>query len=69
VRAGRPRRGAPADRHLRDYTSAIEGINQIVGDVVAWDLRKDGHMVDDSAVEAATEKINEIWRQTDPSIR
>jgi hypothetical protein len=37
--------------------------------VVAWDLRKDGHMVDDSAVEAATEKINEIWRQTDPSIR
>jgi ferritin-like metal-binding protein YciE len=58
-----------AERHLRDYTSVIEGINQIIADVVAYDLRQDGIAVDDSAVAETTKKINEIWKQTEPAVR
>ena len=58
-----------AERHLRSYASAIEGINQIVADVVSWELRKDGHIINDQVIGEATQKLNSIWRETSPSIR
>jgi len=58
-----------AERHIRDYTSHIEGINQIIADVVAYDLKNDGIPVDDSIVKQTTEKVNQIWHQTEPSVR
>jgi len=58
-----------AERHIRDYTSAIEGINQIIADVVAYDLRNDGLNIDQSAVQETTEKLNNIWRETEPSVK
>ncbi len=59
---------ALAERHIRDYTALIEGINQIIADVVAYDLRRDGIPLDDSKVEQTTEAINKIWQQTEPAV-
>lgn len=58
-----------AERHIRDYTRQIEGINQVIPEIVAWDLRNDGIPVDDSVVKETTEKVNKIWQQTEPSVR
>ena len=58
-----------AERHLRDYTSHIEGINQIIADVVAYDLKNDGITLDDAVVQQTTDKVNQIWRETNPSVR
>lgn len=66
---GEPATAALCERHIRDYTSAIEGINMIVADVTAYELRKDGHVVQDAAIQETTQKLQQIWRQTDPSVR
>jgi ferritin-like metal-binding protein YciE len=56
-----------AERHHRAYTDAIQDINQIVLDVVAWELRKDGHTIDEKAMDSATEAMNQDWRSTAPA--
>lgn len=56
-----------AQRHLRDYAQATQKINQLMPEIVVWELRKDGHMVNDSATQQAVKTINEAWKETSPS--
>jgi len=56
-----------AERHHKAYTDAIQDINQIILDVVAWEMKKDGHTVDESAAKRATQTMNKDWKQTAPS--
>ena len=62
-----PKTAELAERHHRAYTDMVQDINQIVLDVVAWELRKDGHKVDEKAMDRATETMNQDWRSTAPS--
>jgi len=55
-----------ADRHLRAYAKAVQEINQLMPGLVAYELREDGHAVNDSAVEHCVEAINRAWRDTGP---
>ena len=57
---------ALAERHHRAYTDAIQDINQIILDVVAHELKKDGHRIDESAMDRATQTMNQDWKQTAP---
>jgi hypothetical protein len=57
-----------AERHHRAYTDMVQDINQIILDVVAWELRNDGHTVDEKAMDRATEAMNQDWRATAPSV-
>jgi len=56
-----------ADRHLRNYARSVQEINQVIADVVAWELREDGHTVDDEAVRHCTQAINDAWQDTGPN--
>jgi ferritin-like metal-binding protein YciE len=56
-----------AARYLRDYAQAVQQINQLIPGVVIWELRKDGHVVDDSAEEHSVKSLNAAWRETSPS--
>jgi ferritin-like metal-binding protein YciE len=56
-----------AERHLRGYAGAVQEINQLIANVVAWELRKEGHAMDDRMVGHATETLNRVWRETAPS--
>jgi len=64
---GFPKTAEIAERHHKAYTDMVQDINQIILDVVAWELRKDGHKVDEKAMDRATETMNEDWRATAPS--
>jgi len=64
---GFPQTAAMAERHHRAYTDMIQDINQIILDVVASELRKDGHKIDEQAMDRATETMNQDWRSTAPS--
>jgi ferritin-like metal-binding protein YciE len=64
---GFPTTAAIAERHHRAYTDAVQDINQIILDVVAWELRKDEHKIDEKAMDRATETMNKDWRDTAPS--
>lgn len=64
---GFPKTAELAERHHKAYTDMVQDINQIVLDVVAWELRKDGHKVDEKAMDRATETMNQDWRETAPS--
>jgi len=64
---GFPKTAELAERHHRAYTDMVQDINQIILDVVAWELRKDGHKVDEKAMDRATETMNQDWRATSPS--
>lgn len=55
-----------AERHHRAYTDAIQDINQIILDVVAHELKKDGHVVDEKAMDRALETMNQDWKETAP---
>ena len=55
-----------ADRHLRNYAKAVQEINQIMPDLVVYELREDGHAVNDEAVRHCVEAINDAWRDTGP---
>jgi ferritin-like metal-binding protein YciE len=55
-----------AERHHRAYTDAVQDINQIVLSIVAWELKKDGHTLDEKAMDTATETMNRDWQQTAP---
>jgi ferritin-like metal-binding protein YciE len=56
-----------AEQHLRGYAGAIQQINQIIGDVVVAELRKDGHEIQDDPVNATRRTVNAAWKQTAPS--
>ena len=58
---------ALAERHHRAYTDAIQDINQIILGVVALELKKDGHTIDELARDRATEKMNDDWKATAPT--
>jgi len=64
---GFPQTATLAERHHRAYTDMVQDINQIILDVVATELRKDGHKIDERAMDRATETMNEDWRSTAPS--
>ena len=64
---GFPKTAEIAERHHRAYTDMVQDVNQIILDVVAWELRKDGHKVDERAMDRATETMNQDWRSTAPS--
>ena len=64
---GFPKTAEIAERHHRAYTDMVQDVNQIILDVVAWELRKDGHRVDERAMDRATETMNQDWRSTAPS--
>jgi ferritin-like metal-binding protein YciE len=64
---GFPQTATLAERHHRAYTDMVQDINQIILDVVAVELRKDGHKIDEKAMDRATETMNEDWRSTAPS--
>ncbi|MFN8634815.1 MAG: DUF892 family protein [Chloroflexota bacterium] len=57
---------ALAERHHRAYTDMVQDINQIILDVVADELRKDGHKIDEKAMDRATETMNMDWKSTAP---
>jgi ferritin-like metal-binding protein YciE len=64
---GQPPTAEIAARYLRDYAQAVQQINQLIPGVVIWELRKDGHVVDDSAEEHSVKSLNAAWRETSPS--
>jgi ferritin-like metal-binding protein YciE len=64
---GFPKTAEIAERHHRAYTDMVQDINQIILDVVASELRKDGHKLDEKAMDRATEIMNQDWRATAPS--
>jgi ferritin-like metal-binding protein YciE len=64
---GFPKTAELAERHHRAYTDMVQDINQIILDVVAWELRKDGHKVDEQAMDRATQTMNQDWKATAPS--
>jgi len=55
-----------AERHHRAYTDAIQDINQLILSVVAHELKKDGHVVDERAMDRATSTMNQDWKDTAP---
>lgn len=63
---GFPQTATLAERHHRAYTDMVQDVNQIILDVVAVELRKDGHKIDEKAMDRATETMNEDWRSTAP---
>jgi ferritin-like metal-binding protein YciE len=52
-----------AERHLRDHANAIMRINEVMPGVVMRELEKDGHRVDNAAVEATREAVLRSWQQ------
>jgi ferritin-like metal-binding protein YciE len=64
---GFPKTAEITERHHRAYTDMVQDINQIILDVVAWELRKEGLKVDEKAMDRATETMNQDWRSTAPS--
>src|SRR6266508_213624 len=57
---------AVADRQLRGYARAVQEINQLLPEVVVWELERDGFAANREAVEHCTEAINRAWRETAP---
>jgi len=51
-----------ADRLLRDYTKAVKQIEDLIPVVVAWELRKDGHTFEQSAVDDAQRLLYQAWK-------
>jgi ferritin-like metal-binding protein YciE len=56
-----------ADSGLRDHASAVIELNQIISDVVVWELEKDDHSVDPRAAQANTTAIMRAWQSESPS--
>lgn len=56
-----------AERHHRAYADAVQDINQMVLNVVALELEKDGHKINRSVVQKATQDMNRNWQQTTPA--
>lgn len=57
-----------AEKGLRGYAGAVQEINHIIGDVVIWELEKDGHQITDTnAANQNREAVDKIWKATDKS--
>jgi hypothetical protein len=66
-----------AERHLRAYTAAAQELNQLLADVVAWELRQEGQYCECRCpscelgicwcVAHTTDAINTAWRDTAPA--
>ena len=56
-----------ADKHLRNYARAVQEINQLMPDLVAFELREEGHSINEEAVPHCTQAINRAWQETGPS--
>jgi len=56
-----------AEKHLRAYANAVQQINQIISEVVVWELQKDEVPIKNpTAAKIATDELNEMWRNTSP---
>src|SRR5581483_3789331 len=56
-----------ASRNLTDYARAVQEINQIIGQVVVWELGKDHHkIVDQQAASESRDLVDRAWRSTAP---
>jgi hypothetical protein len=51
-----------AERHLSAYERAVEEVAGLIPEVVAWELRRDGHVFDDRRVTAAAQSLTHVWR-------
>ena len=51
-----------ATQHLQAYESALEEIAGVMPEVVAWELRKDGLLLEDNDVGAAAQLLGRTWR-------
>jgi ferritin-like metal-binding protein YciE len=57
-----------AERHLRAYAQAVQEINQLIAEVVVWELnQEEGLRVNDDVVRHCTDAINRVWRETAPA--
>lgn len=54
-----------AERFLRDHAACITRINEIMPEVVARELEKDGHQVAGDAVGATRKMVNRAWERAD----
>jgi ferritin-like metal-binding protein YciE len=55
-----------AQRNLTDYAGAVQEINQIIGEVVVWELKKDHHtIVDQRAASESRTIVNRAWQSAD----
>jgi hypothetical protein len=55
-------------RHLREYTSIVMEINQVIPSVVVADLREDGGVIDESAVQMAVANTQKVWQPSENGI-
>ena len=65
-----------AERHLRGYAGAAQEINQLVAEVVSWELREEGQFCECQCPSCAlgicwciahtTDAVNAAWRDTAP---
>jgi ferritin-like metal-binding protein YciE len=53
-----------AEKHLQDYAEAIMRINEVMPEVVARELEKDGHQVSSGAVAATRKIVNRSWESS-----
>ena len=54
-----------AARGLRGHATAVQEINHIIGDIVVWELQKDGHQLTNPNAAAENRRaVDDIWRQT-----
>ncbi len=51
-----------ATQHLQAYEGALEEIAGVMPEVVAWELRKDGLLLEDKDVGAAAQLLGRTWR-------
>ena len=51
-----------AERHLQAWEGAAEEIAGLIPEVVAWELRRDGRVIDDQRIGAAAERLMRSWR-------
>jgi ferritin-like metal-binding protein YciE len=59
---GNPKVADVAEQYLTDYAGAIERINEVMPDVVARELARDGHQTDPAAVKATNAMVAKAWR-------
>ena len=55
---------ALAEKHLRGYAGAVQGINRLIPEVVVHELEKDGHEVKTDVAKTAQTIIDKAWKQT-----
>lgn len=51
-----------AERHLAAYERAVDEIAGMIPEVVAWELRRDGHLFDERRVGAGAQTLSRTWR-------